>query len=381
MMESAADVFCRAVTDVKSFLKRRRYRRQLAVLKCVVSSNMKAALSPSVRKEELQALVRRNLKYHEITADFLDSWKYRTQRQRTEWEGYDVFKEIVRIYGTAIVCSFHFGNYYLFPFEIARLGYRVVCVIGDQHKQLELIQAAAVSLGLPIQTVKSERLSLLRLVRELRNGKLAYLLIDEIGGAAVNEKMLRVPFLGLTLMFKRGVGALHYYTGLPIVPVVTEIRGHERGVIRVGKAIEPFASLEDKHNTIDRTVTELFRSFEAEVIRDPAQWQKWVDMKRYRVDNRPRIQDGAGFDLKRANLKISRDALRVLQDRKGIIMIDMNKGRYYAINKTSRYALELMHKYGEFEQIASRLRSKFGLTDEGAESCIRRLAAVAGIDG
>ncbi len=380
-MISAEHICLLAASEVKLLLKRRRYRLQIGVLKSVISSNMRTALSSVVGKDDLSELVNRNMKYLEATADFLESWRYRTKCQRTEWDGYGIIEKVVKKYGTAIICSVHFGNYYLFPFEIARLGYQVVGVIGDQHRQFELIGRAATSLGLPIQAIKSDRWSMLSLVRELRRGKVAYLLIDEIGGATVNEKMLRVPFLGLPLQFKRGVGALQFYTGLPIVPVLAEIKSRESDVIHVRNAVEPSGTMEDKQTAIDRTVLELFKSFEADVIKDPAQWQKWVDVKRYRVDDRANVRDETGFELRRDNLKIPRESLRVLRDDKGILMIDMDKGRYYAIDDVSRYTVRLMYNYSEYSQIASRLQRKFGLSERCAENYIRRIASIAGLDG
>lgn len=366
---------------VQLLSKRRRYKLEIEVLKSVIASNMKAIYSRAERSESLRKAVNRNMKFHRITAGFLEFWKYRTMVQHTQWDGYDMFERTVKKYGSAVVCSIHYGNYYLLPFEAAKLGYRVVAIVGDQHRQYELIGAAAASLGLPLEIIKSEELSLLRLLRELKNGKLAYLLIDEVGGAAVNEKLLRVPFMDQFLRFKRGIGALHYYSGLPLVPVVNEITGNRSSIIHVREIVKPLRNSEARQTAIDRTVIDLFRLFEADVRRDPAQWQKWMDLKRYVRRGRAGAESGPGFDLVKRKIRISGEAFRLLRDRKGYLMIDMNNGRYFSVDRISGYAVKLMYRHDEFSVVASRLRKKFGLPADAADDYVRRIVSLTGTDG
>lgn len=371
----------RAAADIQLLLKRRRYKLEINVLKSVIASNMKSVYTQTRRAESLQKAVSRNMKYHQITAGFLEFWKWRTRSQHTEWDGYDAFERTVLKYRSAVVCSIHYGNYYLFPFEAARLGYRVVAVVGDQHRQFELIRAAATSLGLPIEIIKSEELSLLRLLRELKGGKLAYLLIDEVGGANANEKLLRVPFMNHSLWFKRGIGALHYYSGLPIVPVLAEITGGTRSIIHVREVVEPSGNSEDRQTAIDRTVFALFKMFEADVRKDPAQWQKWMDLRRYIQHERVGMEREPGFCPEKCNVRMSYEAFKLLRDRKGYLLIDMNNGRYFSVDRISRYTVKLMYRHDEFNVVASRLRKKFGLSADAAEDYVRRVVSLTGTDG
>lgn len=370
-----------SVAGPRLLLKRRRYNLEIEVLKSVIASNMKSVFPQMTHNLPLQEAVDRNMQYHQITAGFLEFWKYRTMVQLTEWDGCDVFERAVKKYGSAVMCSIHYGNYYLFPFEAARLGYRVVAVVDDQHLQFELIREAAATLRLPIEIVKSEELSLLRLLRELKNGKLAYVLIDEVGGANANEKLLRVPFMNQSMWFKKGIGALHYYSGLPVVPLVAEITGRRSNVIHVRQVVEPSFNSEDRQTIIDRTVFGLFRLFEAEVRNDPAQWQKWVDLKRYVRRGKTGKGNEPAFNPEKCRVGISGEAFRLLRDRKGYLLIDMINGRYFSIDGISGYAVKLMYRHDEFSAVASRLRKKFGISADAAEDYVRRIVSLTGTGG
>ncbi len=357
-------------------LKKLRARRQLRVLKIILVSNLRSVFEGNLSEPAASSLAVKNIRNHEIASNFLQYWKYKTGCQRTEWVGYDVFEKTVSRHGSVIVCSIHFGNYYIFPFEISKRGHDTVVVVGDQHKQMDLIQAIASGLNLPIRVITTDGYALLSLIRELKSGKVVYVLIDELGGAVNNEKLLQVPFLGHTLNFKKGVGALQYYSGLPVIPVIASIQGSNRSFIGVGEPMYPSDQPGERQETIDGTVRKLFSYFEPFIREEPAQWQKWIDLKRYEVVSSDRKSSECDIDVRKADLKISKDRVRILRDRKGYILIDMRQGRYFSIDRVGRYTVELMFRRNDFHAISGRLKRKFSLTDDVAEEYIRKIAAV-----
>lgn len=358
------------------FLKRRKKSLELKILKSVIESNMRGVYGRDMTDRRIASLVHRNLTNHEISAGFLEYWPFKTASQTIEWSGFKEFEEAVRKHSAVIVCSIHFGNYYLFPFETARLGYKTVVVVGDQHKQFDIILTIASSLGLPIEVLKTGNTSLLRLIRELEGGKVVYILIDEVGGAAGNEKLLHVPFLGKTLQFRKGVGALHYYSGAPVIPVVAKIMGRNRSIISVGQQLECRHLCSDRQSRIDDTVLCLFRSFEKVVRDDPAQWQKWVDLKRYTAGRFRKKGAGREIDVKKTSLRISRKRLRLFRDHSGYVLVDMREGRYFALNEIEQHTTKLMYKRDTFDAVASRIQKKFDLSENAATDYIKKIASI-----
>ncbi len=369
-------IFARASSRVAFLRKKCLSRRQLKVVRTVLVSNLSSVYGTSLSARTVNSLAEHNIKNHEITASFLENWKYKTACQNTEWVGYDVFESIRRHYGGVIICSVHFGNYYLFPFEIAKRGHDVVVVVGDQHKQLELISVIASNLKLPVRVVRTERGALLRLIRELKSGCVVYILIDELGGAVSNEKLHRVPFLGRTLQFKKGVAALQYYSKLPIVPIIATIKGENSNLIRIMEPLLPSEDSQDRQRVIDLTLAKLFELFEYYVRVEPAQWQKWIDLKRYEAA--PSRLGGArsAVDLSTSDLKISKERVKILRDAKGHILIDILEGRYFILDEVGCYAVRLMYKLNSFDDIALRLQDKFSISAESARDYIHKIAVV-----
>lgn len=357
-------------------LKKLRARRQLRILRIILVSNLRSVFGGNLSEPAASRLAVKNIRNHEIASNFLEYWKYKTGCQRTEWVGYDVFEKTKSRHGSVIVCSIHFGNYYIFPFEISMRGHDTVVVVGDQHKQMEFIHTIASSLNLPIRVIMTDGNALLSLIRELKLGKVVYVLIDEVGGAVNNEKLLQVQFLGRKLNFKKGVGALQYYSRLPVIPVTATIEGSNRNLIRVGEPLLPCDESKNRQEAIDGTVRKLFGYFERFVREEPAQWQKWIDLKRYEAKSPARRGAECAIDARTANLKISKKRVRILRDRKGYILIDMREGRYFTLDEIGRYTVRLMYKRNDFSDIAGRLRRKFSLSDEAAKEYIHKIAVV-----
>ncbi len=356
--------------------RRRKQRFELKILKSVIMSNLESVFTRDRKRINIPELAKRNLVNHEITASFLDYWRYKTECQRVEMKGYLNFKKILDESGAAIVCSIHFGNYYLFPFELARLGHETVVVVGDQHRQYKAITDIAASRSLPVEVVRSDGNSLLRLISELKRSKVVYILIDEIGGAAGNEKLLQVSFLGKNLRFKKGVGALQYYSGVPVVPVISEIKGSNRSVIRIGDPLITESLPADRDGRIDGIVTRLFSNFEPYVLIDPPQWQKWVDLRRYEVKTRDRGNPERP-EASEACLPISRERMKLLRDRKGYILVDMREGRYFALDKRGACAIKMMYRWAGVDVIAHKFQRKFRMTETAAKEYIGNLVRFA----
>lgn len=357
-------------------LHRKRYRLELRILKNVIACNMGAVYRDS-GPNALKHIARKNMRHHEITAAFLEYWPHKTRSQEIAWSGYEIFENTMNKGGGAVFCSIHFGNYYLFPFEIARRGYETVIVVGDQHRQYETILNIKSSLNLPVEVVKTDGGALMKLLSELKRGKAVYILLDEIGGTASSEKLLCVAFLGRILRFKRGAGALRYYSGAPVIPVTAEILGNNRHLITVGQPLDDESDKpKDRDSQIDNTVLELFGKFEKLVRAHPDQWQKWIDLKRYETRSRRVCGSEQSPDLKNARLVMSKKRMRMFRDHKGYMLVDMREGRYFALDNVGRYVVRMMYRRRRYEQIAARIRKKFRLSEKDSTDRIRKIASI-----
>lgn len=367
-----------AVYRARFLLKKWKARHGLDVLKNVIISNLASVFGDSLSERAVLQLARENIRNHGISASFLEFWKYKTRCQKVEWDGYEIFEEVKKRDGAAIVCSIHVGNYYIFPFEIAKKGHETVVVVGDQHRQMELIHIIASSLNLPIKVVSTDGNALFRLIGELKRGKVIYILIDELGGAVNNEKLLKLQFLGRTLQFKRGIGAVHYYSKLPVIPVVSKITGCDSNLIQIAEPVVPCAARVDRESAIDKTVRELFAVFEPFVRNDPAQWQKWIDLRRYEPNPPGITRAFRGADVSPQGPQISMKHLRISRRGKEYILVNMREGRYFVLDKIGCCAVRLMCKRDSFDEIAERLRSKFDLSAGSAARYVREIQRISG---
>jgi len=356
-------------------LKKIKYRKEIRIYKTVTISNMMSALGNG-NLRRIRRTAHQNLINYVRTAGSLVYWKAKTRYQIVEWQGYDILETALSKYGSAIFCSCHFGNYYIFPFELAKRGHTVIVVVGEQNRQLELIRRAAKHLNLSLQAIMTKDISLLNLMREIREGKSIYILIDELGGSTVNalnnNKLVKMVFLNQYSQFKKGIGWLHLATRVPIIPVVSMITGANNHLIRVEKPIDVLTEADrDKDLLIDNTVRQILSLYEQYILKYPSQWLKWFDLKRYCVDVSGKTH--GNYDLNRLSgqvFRVSREKLRVLKDKQGFVLIDTVNRRYYATDEIGYRVVKLLYKGIELHTLMDLLRKRHKLSDEKIYSVI-----------
>jgi lauroyl/myristoyl acyltransferase len=313
------------------------------------------------------SLVRRNIKYHVLNIDYLRFWESEFFDQKVTWSNLDLLESLMERYGRIITCSFHFGNYYLFPFEIARLGYPVTVVVGDQPEQYNLIRKGVSETGIDMQVIFASKVTLFALCKELKKGRIVYFLIDQFGGLRQNQRLVKIKFLNQEFQVKPGIGWLHYKLHLPVVPVVSIRTGKRENLINVEQPIEYQNSYQHKEIYIKHVTQELFRVLEGYVLRYPEQWLNWISLKRFCAED-DRALDWEGqesWEMRKEDYyKVSKDDFRIFRYKGSFILIDMKNRRYYLTNEIGEKIVKLLYRGIRLKRIISLMENTYGRDDQ-----------------
>jgi lauroyl/myristoyl acyltransferase len=301
-----------------------KYRRKIKIVFNIALSNtLNTSLQQGMAKRI--SLIKTNIKYHILNIDYLRFWKSELFDQKVTWSNLDLLESLMEKCGRIIICSFHFGNYYLLPFEIARLGYPITVVVGDQPEQYNLIKEAISKTGINMQVVFASKMTLFALTKELKSGRIVYLLIDEFGGLRQNQRLVKIDFLQRKIQVKPGIGWLHYKLQLPIVPVVTIRIGRRENLINVEEPIEYGNECHDKEAYIEDIVRRLFGVLESYVLQYPEQWLNWIGLKRFcaQDDQTSDYKNQESWEMKKEDYyKISKDDFRIFRHKGSFICND-----------------------------------------------------------
>ncbi len=343
-----------------------KYRKKIKIVFNITLSNM---LNTDLRQGLAKkiSLVRTNIKYHVLNIDYLRFWKSELFDQKVTWSNLDLIESLMERHGRIITCSFHFGNYYLFPFEIARLGYPTTVVVGNQPKQHNLIREGISKTGIDMQVVFASKITLFALCKELKKGRIVYSLIDEFGGLTQNQRLVKINFLNQEFQVKPGVGWLHHKLQLPIVPVVSIRTGKRENLINVEQPIEYRNTYQDKETYIKDITQELFGVLEGYVLRYPEQWLNWINLRRFHTEDAHSLEceDQRSWEIRKQDYyKISKHDFKVFRYENSFILIDMKNRRYYTINKIGEKIIKLLYRGTTLKKIVSLLEETYGRDDQ-----------------
>lgn len=347
-----------------TLIQKWKYRKKIKIVFNIALSNM-LNLQPGMVKRI--SLVRSNIKHHILNIDYLRFWKSELFDQKVTWSNLDLLESLTERYGRIITCSFHFGNYYLFPFEIARLGYPITVVVGDQPKQYNVIREGISKTGIDMHVVFASKITLFALCKELKKGRIVYVLIDEFGGLRQNQSLVKINFLSQEFQVKPGLGWLHYKLQLPIVPVVSKRTGKRENLINVEQPIEYRNEYRDKETYIKGVTQELFQVFERYVLRYPEQWLNWISLKRFCSEDACTLEceDQESWEIRKEDYyEISKDDFKIFHYKKSPILIDMKNRRYYLTNKLGEKIVKLLYGGARLKKIISLLEEAYGGDDQ-----------------
>jgi len=347
------------------FQKWKHRKKIKIVFNIALSNTLNTGLQQGMAKKI--SLIKSNIKYHILNIDYLRFWKSELFDQKVTWSNLDLLESLMERHGRIISCSFHFGNYYLFPFEIARLGYPITVVVGDQPKQYNLIREGISKTGINMEVVFASQITLFALTKELKSRRIVYLLIDEFGGLRQNQRLVKINFLNQEFQVKPGIGWLHYKLQLPIVPVVSIRTGRRENLINVEKPIEYGNEYHDKDAYIEDIVQRLFGVLEDYVLQYPEQWLNWVNLKRFHTEDVDFLEgeEQKSWQMRREDYyKISKDDFKIFRYKDSLVLIDMKNRRYYLTNKMGEKIVRLLHGGTRLKKVISLLEETYGGDDQ-----------------
>lgn len=166
-------------------------------------------------------------------------------------------------YRGLIIATIHFGNWELSGLGLARLGYPITTIAGEQlnHGWSESIKDWKRSHGIRVLT--PER-SLRDLYRDLQSGRIVVLHMD--GNLYSNG--IPLTFLGKSVLLPRGPAHLSRVTGAAICLAFCTRRRRDHLDITIREAIAPPRSEADEIE-----ITEMLAAdFEECILSEPGQW-------------------------------------------------------------------------------------------------------------
>ncbi|MBD3349424.1 MAG: hypothetical protein GF400_09560 [Candidatus Eisenbacteria bacterium] len=166
----------------------------------------------------------------------------------------------------AVLVAGHFGNWELAA-ALARLGYPVTFLVGEQHNRLVDGLMNRLREGLGVETVPLTG-SLLGVFRALRKNRIVAMLSDQDAG----RSGVFVEFLGKQASTPYGPARLALKTGAPLLPGMAVRHGKDRHELVICPPVEPppeAAGEEEAVRHYTRGYTSVFEDF---ILRYPEQY-------------------------------------------------------------------------------------------------------------
>lgn len=190
-----------------------------------------------------------------------------------------------------IISTFHTGSYRMVNLFLAKNNIPFTLVIGQAIIEQEGNEYISIFQDLfkdsnsdHFRIVDAEsRSSGLRILRELKEGRILLLYMDGNSGAgmetAANENHCAIDFLGQQLFARKGIGHLAYIADVPILPVISYRPAWNDIRIKFSEPILPNRAIEREGFSL--TVTQHLYNQASLIIRDyPEQWESWLSLHR-----------------------------------------------------------------------------------------------------
>jgi lauroyl/myristoyl acyltransferase len=256
-----------------------------------------------------------------------------------------------------IICSFRFGAIRDVPLELALLGFPILEAVNTPT--YEAMQAAFASLAdcgnetiLPPEkhTPRAENIRLLKtvnaedvrctvqLVEALKRRNIIGICVEGNTGSDGpwgDTSKSRINFLGHTLLVKNGAARLAAALRAPILPLVALKDGDTSGHLLFNEPIIPPAGLKRSENEefVRASMQTLYSLLESYVRRDPAQWEGWSALHRWRErhDVTANEKDSTNVDPKQIGellhqgkkFRINQRRVALLPTKDGVMWVDL----------------------------------------------------------
>jgi lauroyl/myristoyl acyltransferase len=221
----------------------------------------------------------------------IESWASRQEPAAMRFEGMPNLEAAVRQNKGVIMCTPHVGPSFWIPLELMRRGFPFTLLIDTAN--FERLQVDykfwrdryTGDLEDPVRMINAEEpTAAWQMMRTLREGRILFVWLDGNAGlesAGDAQTTAAVNFCGLKIQVRKGPAFLSSYANAPILPAVARYSRGGRHVIRFEPILfKPAGESVDEY--CQRAMQELFSLLETCVRRDPACWEEWYHLHRWR---------------------------------------------------------------------------------------------------
>ncbi len=207
------------------------------------------------------------------------------------WEGKRHLQAALQKGHSAIVCSPHVGPYYRIPLELSDRDFPVTLLLDQENFDHSLTQWPDWAkrykgrLSDPLSYVNAQiPTAVWDMARALQAGRLLLIYMEGNAGLETSEErktLVDVNFCGVKIRVRKGPAYLSARTGAPIVPAVARRTRQGGHALR----FEPPLQKDDGESINDycrRAMQHCFSVLERNVRRDPAGWEMWYHLHRWR---------------------------------------------------------------------------------------------------
>ena len=242
-----------------------------------------------------------------------------------------------------IICSFRFGAIRDVPLELALLGFPILEAVNTPT--YEAMQSATASLGdcrgaenirlLTTVNAEDDRCTV-QLVDALKQRNIIGICVEGNTGSDGpwgDTSKSRINFLGHTILAKNGAARLAAALRAPILPLVALKDGDARGRLLFNDPIIPPAGLRRSENEefVRASMQTLYALLETHVRRDPAQWEGWSALHRWREPYDVAANDRVNVDSQQIvellhqarRFRINQRRVAQLPTKDGVMWVDL----------------------------------------------------------
>ena len=234
--------------------------------------------------------------YYFHLSELIESIKSGQERSSLRLSGWDpgLISSLLNQGRGLIICSFRFGAIRDVPLELALLGFPILEAVNTPT--YEAMQSATASLGdagetknirlLTTVNAEDDRCTV-QLVDALKRRDIIGICVEGNTGADGpwgDTSKSRIDFLGHTILAKNGAARLAAALRAPILPLVALKDKNDGGRLLFSEPINPPAGLKRSENEefVRASMQTLYALLETHVRGNPAQWEGWSALHRWR---------------------------------------------------------------------------------------------------
>ncbi|PWK23905.1 hypothetical protein LV89_03113 [Arcicella aurantiaca] len=174
--------------------------------------------------------------------------------------------------------TFHFGPIGAISQWLQRHGFELTMLTISEGVSKEMLHTDAPSTFDVLHADSPD--VMLKMMYKLKEGKSLKVTVDGMWGVTKDEakkSFAKIKFLDNTFMCKKGIPALSYASGVPIIPVIARRDPLGKIILRFGNPIQPSRSI-PKEQFITDTLQECYDFFTDILRKHPSQWDFWFIM-------------------------------------------------------------------------------------------------------